>query len=82
MTDKNLMYEIQRIGFALIEANLYLDAYPWDKDALAYFGDMTNKYKELVLKYEETCGPLTVAQNGTDSWKWTETPWGWELEAN
>lgn len=82
MIDKNLLYEIQKTGFAAIEANLYLDAYPCNEEALAYFNDMTEKYGELVEKYEETCGPLTASQNGTDSWRWTETPWPWELEAN
>lgn len=82
MTDKNLLYEIQKAGFGAIEANLYLDAYPKCDDALKYFNEMTHKYDELVNMYEEKCGPLTASSNGEQCWRWTDGPWPWELEAN
>ncbi len=77
------MRHVQITTFALVEANLYLDSHPDDTAALEYF----KKYRELqahaVAEYEKMFGPL-FPSNGIDQcrWRWVETPWPWEYEAN
>ena len=82
MDKKNLLCNVQRLGFAMVEANLYLNAYPHSEEALKYFQEMTCAYNDAVSKYEAVCGPLTAAANTGDCWDWALTPWPWELGVN
>ena len=41
------------------------------------------KLSELVAKYEEEFGPLTLTGDfGNDGYDWANSPWPWEREAN
>jgi spore coat protein JB len=74
----NGMCDLQQVDFALYELNLYLDAYPDCKEAMALF----QKYKQLrsaiLAEYEKTQGPITAMGNMSDTWNWVKTPWPWE----
>ena len=78
-----LLKKIQQHGFALVEANLYLDCHPYCKKALEYFKCNKIKYDMYVAEYETNYGPLTAHLGvGCDEWKWVQGPWPWEREAN
>ncbi len=77
-----LMRQLQAANFALIETVLFLDSHPGDSQALAYYQEQAAAYEELVAKYEQSYGPLTVYSPYYDGEKWTSEPWPWELEAN
>ena len=82
MERKNLLHNVQKTGFAMHEANLYLDAYPNCEEALAYFKERKAEHMAATAAYEENCGPLTVTSCENDSWQWVKTPWPWELGVN
>ena len=78
-----LLRKIQQHGFAVVEANLFLNGHPYCKKALEYFKCQKAAYDRCVAKYESEYGPLT-AHVGVecDEWKWVKGPWPWEREAN
>ena len=76
---QNLLMEVTKAGFALDDAQLFLDTHPCDSGALAYFKQMSEAYKEAVKNYSDQCGPLTAALNSdTSYWSWISDPWPWE----
>ncbi len=82
--DRNaLMHDIQVYGFALVEANLFLDTHPGDQEALACYNKYNRLLEEAYAAYETNYGPLTI-HGGTDSecWSWIKGPWPWEYNAN
>ena len=82
MNKEKLMKEIQEVGFALVDLNLFLDSHPDNKLALDFFEDMQIKYAQLQADYEMEFGPLTAFDTNTEQgWSWIQNPWPWELEA-
>ena len=82
MNRERLMREIQEVGFALVDLNLFLDTHPNNRIALDFFRDMQTKYAELQADYEMEFGPLTAFDTNTEQgWTWISHPWPWELEA-
>lgn len=80
---KSCLARLRAIDFALYETVLYLDAYPDNAEALAYYHRMLTQRKALVAEYEQNVGPLTVCGNvSTTGWDWIKNPWPWEYEAN
>lgn len=76
-----LLAEIRALSFALVETNLYLDSYPEDREALAYFRKLRRELAEKTAAYEAAYGPLTVmGATAEGSWDWVRTPWPWESE--
>ncbi len=79
MNQKQLLTHLSQVSFAVIEAVLYLDTHPCDKEAMEYYQKMKNLRKEALEKYQEKFGPLFNDSNYDEcSWTWTETPWPWE----
>ena len=56
MNREELMYLIQQAGFALVDANLFLDSHPQNQMALDYFTDVQRQYTELQAEYEMMFG--------------------------
>ena len=77
---EKIIKEIQMYKFAMMDASLFLDSHPDNKDALDYF----NKYNKLNMdkqkEYAEKYGPMTMNDitGNMQSWKWTDNPWPWE----
>ena len=71
---------VARYAFAMIDTELYLDAYPDDADAVAYYLEMKKARDAAVADYEAKYGPLTAdaAASAGEPWKWTEGPWPWQ----
>ncbi|MBQ3426554.1 MAG: spore coat protein CotJB [Clostridia bacterium] len=83
MNKKELLYKIQKYNFAAYDLLLYLDTHPEDRNAFAMFKAMVKDYKDLVKSYETAYGPLEAySAAGFDTFRWTESPWPWEKEAN
>ena len=77
------MKKLRAVDFALSEIILYLDAYPDSCSALEYYHKLIAERKRLAEAVNAQCGTLTAYDNvSTDRWKWTDSPWPWQSEAN
>lgn len=80
---KALLCKIRAIDFSLYETVLFLDAYPHDGEALAYYHKLLEQRKSLMEEYESSFGPITAMGNKcVNEWKWVKSPWPWEYDAN
>ncbi len=80
---KQLLNKMRMIDFSIYETVLYLDAYPHNAEALAYYHKLIEERKMLVDEYEKKIGPMTFCGNRSkDSWDWIKDPWPWEYDAN
>lgn len=84
MTDREkALMRVQTCGFALTEANLFLDTHPSSSEALEYYHNAVENYNNAVKLYTESFGPLNVTQvKSRDSWTWTEGCMPWEGDCN
>ncbi len=80
---KQILDKIRMIDFSIYETVLYLDAYPDDCEAMAYYHQLIHQRKSLIEEYERKVGPMTVCGNlSSNTWNWIKSPWPWEYEAN
>ena len=81
-SQEQLLYEILKYNFAMVELDLYLDNNPNDRNAINLFNDYKRKKKDLVKTYEDKFGPLTLDGNmmNLNTWSWNKSPWPWEGE--
>ena len=83
MNKTELLKQIQKYNFAAYDMLLYLDTHADDKKAFEIFKSLVSKTKDLKCEYESTFGPLSPTSTAkSDSFKWLESPWPWEKEAN
>jgi len=77
---EKVLYELDSIGFAMHELNLYLDMHPEDQSMVVLFNDYRKKYDELTKSYESMYGPLGVSSNEMENktFSWINSPWPWE----
>lgn len=83
MNKQEKLYELQKYNFAAYDLLLYLDTHASDKKAFAMFCELVEKLRKLKTEYEDEFGPLEAynsARFGT--FKWLDSPWPWEKEAN
>lgn len=75
------MCSIYELGFVLTEAMLYLDTHPDDQEAIDYYANMKEKYKDAVDKYSNYYGPVNMTNMTNENyWMWVATPMPWEME--
>lgn len=78
---QKLLDEIRALSFVLTETQLYLDSYPDNRDALAYFRKIRKELAEKTAVYEDSYGPLTpLSSKAEENWDWVSGPWPWESE--
>ena len=80
MNKENLMRKIQKLQFAAVELNLYLDNFPGNDKAEKKYKEVSCKLDELIYEYETKYGPLRnfgVAYS-EDTCSWANDPWPWE----
>ena len=81
MMREQLLREIQRTGFMLVELTLFLDTHPEDRMALERFAQTQERYAALSAEYEREYGPLKAFETDTENgWDWIQAPWPWEAE--
>ena len=77
------MRRIKETDFAITETALFLDAYPDNSEALAYYHELKKKNEALRKEYNMSCGPLTIYSNVSETeWSWVKRPWPWELDSD
>lgn len=54
------MKDIQRSGFFVTEAALYLDTHPFDKKAMDALADYCAEKRAAIAEYEAQYGPVTI----------------------
>lgn len=80
MSKEELMKRIQALDFAKLEAGLFLDTHPECAMALEYFNTTLDELNSLRAEYVAKYGPLTAEDNGTEGWKWVNSPWPWQTQ--
>ena len=78
----SLLKKLRKVDFAIVDTMLYLDAYPHCKAALEYYKKLVAERRELREKLADAGMPMSATDNSTDSWRWIDSPWPWEYEAN
>lgn len=76
-----LLTYIDVYDFAMLDLSLYLDICPNDSNMIAIYNNIKNEKDNVVRKYEESYGPLTLDGGclNTIPWNWTVYPWPWEV---
>ncbi len=83
MNREQAMKQVQMYSFALYDTGLFLDTHPTNQAALVFYEETQKKYVEAVAFYEEEFGPLEAYNAASfGSFKWLDSPWPWEREAN
>lgn len=75
--------DIQKLSFVLLEANLYLDGHPDNREALEYYNRTKEQLDAITAKYQQKYGMLTASNTGggeINEWNWVTTSWPWQTE--
>lgn len=82
MTEREkLMNQLQMYHFAVVDAGLFLDTHPHDKEALAYFNKVKKLCDNARMDFERKYGPvLMTSTEGNTKWEWALKPWPWESD--
>lgn len=79
MNQKQMLEWVMMLGFCAFDMQLYLDTHPCDKEAIAYYRECVNMYKQAKERYERTFGPLQASSSMDEEfWTWSEVPLPWE----
>lgn len=77
---KSLMKKIQELSFMKVETELYLDAYPENRAALAFYKKIIAELDDAMTKYQNEHGPIFAEGTVGDEWLWVKTKWPWQLD--
>lgn len=77
---EKLIRAIQEYEFAAVELNLYLDNFPFSKEALEDYNYVSRELNKLKAQYVKHFGPLSNFGEDTSDfpWQWVEEPWPWD----
>ena len=78
----SLLKRLRKVDFAIVDTMLYLDAYPHCKAALEYYKKLVAEHNDLCKKLADAGMPMSAIDNSTNGWRWIDSPWPWEYEAN
>ena len=79
MSQRELYDWIAMLGFCAVDMMLYLDTHPDDVDALNYFNQCTELYRNAKAAYEKQYGSLNAFSSTLSTrWEWNEGPMPWE----
>jgi len=75
-----MLTNIDSLGFAMVDLNLYLDVFPDDRNALDLFNKYRKQKEELLKQYENKFGPMVITSDALNMypWAWDNKPWPWE----
>ena len=75
-----LLHDIQKLEFACLDLNLYLDTHPECEDALKDYNMFSTELTKLKNLYRRNFGPLANFGSCPSQypWKWLSEPWPWE----
>lgn len=78
---QELLKKIMEYKFYINDLTLYLDTHNSDRKALNLHNEYVKKLDEVVKKYEEKYGPLTV-ETVMESCEWAQNLWPWQRGFN
>ena len=75
-----MLTDLDALGFAMIDLNLYLDVFPNDKEKINLYNQYSNEKEGLLKEYESKYGPITINSDSLNSypWAWNNMPWPWD----
>lgn len=75
-----LLTYIDALCFACIDLELYLDVFPEDKEKIQLFNQYKEEKNNIIKKYENQFGPLSLDSDNLNKypWSWDDKPWPWE----
>ena len=75
-----MLTNIDSLGFAMVDLNLYLDVNPDDKNAIELYNQYRIEKNNLVEQYENKFGPLILTSDSLNTypWAWDNKPWPWD----
>jgi len=75
-----LLTDIDALGFAMIDLNLYLDVFPNDREKINLYNEYRKEKEGLLKEYESKYGPITLNSDSLNSypWAWNKMPWPWD----
>lgn len=76
----SMLTDIDALGFAMIDLNLYLDIYPDDRKAINLFNQYRKQKEGLMEEYESKYGPINLNSESLNKypWAWDDMPWPWD----
>lgn len=78
--EKNeLMMKIQKLAFAKVEAEQFLDTHPECRAALEYFKEVVKNLKAATEEYSLKYSPITSSDVSGDAWSWADGKWPWHM---
>ena len=77
----NILEELQKVDFALLEITLHLDMNPNNRLAQQYHSYYAALRERLVVEYERRYGAMTNQSYAGNCHSWINNPWPWEGEA-
>jgi len=75
-----MLTNLDSLGFAMIDLNLYLDVFPDDRNSIELFNQYRKQHKDLLKQYENKYGPIVLSSDAMNvyPWAWDNKPWPWE----
>ena len=81
MSRGKLLHLIDTLTFVKGELELYLDAYPDCRKALADYRETVAHLERATTAYEENYAPLWASGAAKENgWSWVKTPWPWHYD--
>lgn len=75
------LFNLNQIGFAMHDLNLYLDVNPNDQEILNFFTKYKDLYDTLFTQYESKYGAICVNNvNNQIPFEWEKTIFPWEVK--
>ena len=76
--EKNeLMMKIQKLAFAKVEAEQFLDTHPECRAALEYFKEVVKNLKAATEEYSLKYSPIASSDVSGEEWSWADGKWPW-----
>lgn len=74
------LLEVQKLGFAMKDTNLYLDVHPNDTCMINLYNRYAKQKMEALERYERQYGPITMNSSALNNvpWAWNSSKWPWE----
>jgi len=75
-----ILTNLDSLGFAMVDLNLYLDVYPDDRNAINLYNQYRQEKENLLKLYESKYGPIVLSSDALNAvpWAWDNKPWPWE----
>ncbi len=76
---QEMLLEVQKLQFVVLDMALFLDTHPNDPVALYRHKMYTEQLAKVKSEYEMQFGPMTIfGHEFGDNWRYINSPWPWE----